>query len=222
MIAPVLEVPASRTQVGGRASDVAPKRRYHPPPLAEDRTATLLDRAASGDPHALDALAVRFLPRLRAFVRLRMGAELRDREESMDVVQSVFRELVEHQDGLRYDCEPQFVAWLFTTALNKVRQKHRYHRRECRERGREHELDPELAAALSEITPSRDAAGREQVERLQEAFAELPDDYREVIALSRIVGLSHREIAVHLDRSEVAVRKLLGRALVKLAVLMEG
>ena len=52
------------------------------------------------------------------------------------------------------------------------------------------------------------------------AFAQLPEDYREVITLSRVVGLSHGQIASQLGKSEGAVRVLLHRALARLSGLL--
>jgi type IV pilus assembly protein PilW len=66
-------------------------------------------------------------------------------------------------------------------------------------------------------TPSGVLQAREEVERIEAAFDALPDDYREVITLSRIVGLSHAEIAERSGRSEGATRTLLYRALGRLA-----
>ena len=45
----------------------------------------------------------------------------------------------------------------------------------------------------------------------------LPDEYRQVILLARIVGLSHADLAREMGRSETAVRTLLHRALARLA-----
>lgn len=56
----------------------------------------------------------------------------------------------------------------------------------------------------------------ETAARLEKAYRALPENYRQVIALSRGAGLSHREIAAHLEKSEVAVRSLLSRALADL------
>ena len=153
-----------------------------------------------------------------------MGPGLRLREGSMDLVQSVCRELVEGLDEFRYEGEPQFLGWLFTTALNKIREKQRFHARERRSAAREASevaADVEDLVAIAHwITPSRDASGKERMRRLEAAFAELPDEYREVIGLARIAGLSHKEIAVRTDRSEAASRELLGRALVRLGELL--
>ncbi|MCC6783742.1 MAG: sigma-70 family RNA polymerase sigma factor [Planctomycetes bacterium] len=192
--------------------------------MNEDRTRSLVEAASRGDAPAIDELIRRHLPRLRAYVRLRMGQALRLREGSMDVVQSVCRELIEHLDEFRYEGENQFLGWLFTTALNKVREKQRFHRRECRNPKQEAALDlsdaEDLAAIAHWLTPSRDAAGREKLVLLDRAFQDLPDEYREVIALARIVGLSHKEIAARMDRTEAAARKLLGRALARLGELL--
>jgi DNA-directed RNA polymerase specialized sigma24 family protein len=48
----------------------------------------------------------------------------------------------------------------------------------------------------------------------------MPDDYRTVITLSCIVGMSHAEIAEELGWLEPAVRKLLSRARARLARLL--
>lgn len=70
-------------------------------------------------------------------------------------------------------------------------------------------------------TPSRAAMGAEQLAAFEQVFDRLPEDYREVITLSKLVGLSHAEIAVEMKRSEGAVRVLLHRALARLGVLLE-
>ena len=69
-------------------------------------------------------------------------------------------------------------------------------------------------------TPSREAIAREQLGRVEQAFESLPDDYRRVITLSRIVGLSHAEIAEVLGRTPGAVKTLLNRAVVRLTSLL--
>jgi RNA polymerase sigma-70 factor (ECF subfamily) len=63
---------------------------------------------------------------------------------------------------------------------------------------------------------------RERIARLEAAFDRLPADYREVITLTRIVGLPHREVAEAMGRSETASRMLLYRALAELAAELEG
>ena len=52
--------------------------------------------------------------------------------------------------------------------------------------------------------------------QLADVLAALPDDYREVIILRNLEGLSHAEIAQRLNRSPGAVRMLWVRALAAL------
>lgn len=186
----------------------------------------LVAAASGGERPAIDSLVQRFLPRLHLFVRLQMGEALRQHEDSADLVQSVCVDLLSHLEGFHYESEEKFVSWLFTAALNKVREKARHHGRERRAADREvRGLEgPQLDAALggSLLTPSRDAIGREELANLERAFEQLPPDYRQVIALHRLVGLSHAEIAVQIGRTEAATRKLLGRALAQLGQLTAG
>lgn len=190
----------------------------------------LYARVHAGDVGALDALLIAYLPRLRAFVRARMDERLRQRESCSDLVQSVCRELVGAKAGFEFRSEAEFRGWLFTAALNKVREKHRFHRAERRDAGREAKAEPgacvdvgDLAAASATVgTPSAAAMRNEELERLEAAFEQLPEDYREVVTLTRLARLSQRDVAVLMGRSADAVQKLLGRALLKLGEIMDA
>ena len=98
-------------------------------------------------------------------------------------------------------------------ALNKVRQKAAFHRAQKRdvaleERGA-YDADSEDTAPAGlyssvcslDPSPSENAIGHEEAERIERAMDKLPEDHREVILLARIVGLSHREIAARLGRA---------------------
>ncbi len=181
-------------------------------------TPELYERATRGDPIALDALLEQYLPRLHAFVSTRLGGELRAREGSLDVVQSVCRELLDARDHFDFAGEDRFRAWLFTAALNKVRERHRrLHaaRRDARREVGEDGLDLDLLA-LTFTTPSQAAIGAETGRAIRAALDDLSEDHREVITLARIARLPHPVIAELMDRSEVATRQLLSRAMVQL------
>lgn len=178
----------------------------------------LFDAARAGDPAAIDRLIEHHLPRLHAYVRLRLGAEVRAREASMDVVQSVCRELLAAAPGFEFRGEERFRDWLFTSALNKIRDKQRFHGRDKRDAARERPVDDgELVRAASYLTPSVDAIGRETAQALADAMAALSDEHREVVTLARVVQLPHAVIAESMGRSEAAVRQLLVRALLELS-----
>ena len=195
---------------------------------AEDGERARLARAAAGDPAAVEELLGQHLDGLRAFVRLRMGRLVRSREETVDVVQSICREVLGDLDRFEYRGAGAFRHWLYTRAENKLRDRGRFWRRERRDPAREvaGTLDPgeevgALAGAASLVTPSQHATAKEELERLEAAFAELPADYREVILLARVVGLTHAEIAERIGRSTSATWTLLSRALARLSTLLE-
>lgn len=181
-------------------------------------TARLFEQATSGDEAALDTLLERYLPQLHAFVHARMGPALRPRESSMDVVQSVCRQMLAARSGFDFQGEERFRAWLFTSALNKIREKHRHHHLDKRDLGREQPASPHAAMAefAHLLTPSQEAVGRETAAALAAALAALSEEHREVISLARLVRLPHRIIAEVMGRTESATRQLLGRALLRL------
>ncbi len=59
----------------------------------------------------------------------------------------------------------------------------------------------------------------EALDRLERALDELKPEYREVIVLKRIEGLSHAQIAEKLGKNAGAVRMLLARAMAALAMV---
>ncbi|MEO6594138.1 MAG: sigma-70 family RNA polymerase sigma factor [Planctomycetota bacterium] len=178
----------------------------------------LFDDATRGDREALDQLLQRYMPQLHAYVHARLGAQLRARESSLDVVQSVCRELLEAREDFAFRGEERFRAWLFTSALNKVRERHRRLHSEKRDVEREEPVhDIEVATAMVHmLTPSQDAVGNETAAAVSAALAALTEEHREVITLARLVQLPHRVIAEVMSRTEEATRQLLARAMVRL------
>lgn len=170
-------------------------------------------------PDDVEALVARYLPSLRAFVRMRMGAELRAKEESCDIVQSVAREVLQHQDRFQHGGEAGFREWLFTTANRKVSKHLRHWRTEKRGQRHEAALPPELAGLTP--TPSRHASAREELDAVERAIDTLSDEQRDVVTWSRLLGLSHAEIAARLGKTDVAVRKILSRALARIAAALD-
>lgn len=170
----------------------------------------------------LDQIVARYLPRLHAYVRHRMGSRLRAREASADVVQSICREVLEERENFEYRSEAEFISWLLTAAMNKLRERGRHIGRIKRDPEREQpDLPPDASVFASLVTPSQEAARAEQLTSLEEGLQRLPEDYREVIVLARIVGLPHSEIASRMGRTVSSTRNLLGRALIRLVKEMD-
>lgn len=186
----------------------------------------LVLRAQSGEEAAVESLLQRFSPGLAAFVRHRAGPLVRANENPSDLVQSVCREVLEDLSGFRYEGEAAFKQWLYKRALHKIVDRDRYYRAEKRGAGRvvQGEGDEHrdlLGGYQTFCTPSKVAMGKEAMARIERAFDRLPEDYREVILLSRIAAMSHDEIAERLGRTSAAVRTLLSRALARLSTFLD-
>jgi RNA polymerase sigma-70 factor (ECF subfamily) len=185
--------------------------------------------ACQGDSDAIDELIEHYLPALRGFVRLRAGAMLRRQESTSDLVQSVCRELLVHQSRFRHPSPAAFRRWLFITAQRKISTRKAYYLAQKRDvmRNMERRLgnsmtNESLVGCYKTLsTPSKRVAAKEDVERIEAAFDELPDEYREVITLAHIVGMTRAEIAEHLGKSEGAVRMTLHRALAAVARVLK-
>ena len=181
-----------------------------------------VERFRAGDPSALEVLFEQHMPALLAFSRVRLGPMLAAHESAHDVVQSAFREVIEGAPRFMYGGEAAFRAWLYTHVSRKIADRAEYWGAQRRDAAREQRIDDGVLELVRRTlsTPSEGAVGREALEKLDAAFAQLPDDHREVILLARVAGLSRAEIAEATGRSEASIRNLLPRALARLADLM--
>ena len=190
------------------------------------RTQQLVALAQEGDTSALDQLCGVYTERVRRIVRFRMGPELRSQLESMDLVQEALIDAVKDLDAFTYASEGDFLRWLARIVENTIRDNvDRMHaaRRDVRRQvalgqiatrtGRA-PADAGLPAAAT--TPSAVLLLREELDRLEWAMDQLKPEYREVIMLAKIEGLTGKEIAAKLNKSRAAVAMSLSRAIVAL------
>ena len=197
-----------------------------------EKVQELVQRAAKGDLDAVEILLEQYLPGLRGFIRHKTGPLILERETVADVVQVVCCEVLKKLDRFQFGGEAAFKHWLYATALRQVRNRAKYWRREKRAAARELSIDDRkeegtrsfgslLDQYLTLTTPSRRLMSGEEIHRIEEAFQRLSDDHREIIALSRFSGLSHKEISERMGRTEKATRALLHRALEALSDLLK-
>jgi RNA polymerase sigma-70 factor (ECF subfamily) len=178
----------------------------------------LLEQAKAGSPEALNAIYERCGARLLAYIRLRLGRELRARLESRDILQSTLLKSVEHFADFRGSRTPSLMAWLAAIAEREIRDRADYNTRQRRDGAREVpiETDPSLpAAARSALTH---AILNEEARQLEAALESISPAHREVILLRKFQELSFAEIAGRLGKSEDACRMLLARAMTALTL----
>jgi RNA polymerase sigma-70 factor (ECF subfamily) len=198
----------------------------------DDKTRHLVAMAQDGDESALNRLCKVYGTRVLWIVRLRMGKELRSKLESMDLVQDAFVSALKDLGSFTYRNEGDFLRWLSRIAENRLRgHLHRLHankrdiRKEVRVNNRRRITEDSFVAALEAVdtkTPSAIMSKKEEFDKLARAIEELTPQYREVIVLTKIEGLSYKEIADRMGKSSEAVRKLVSRALEALISIFEN
>jgi RNA polymerase sigma-70 factor (ECF subfamily) len=188
----------------------------------------LLALARAGDATARGALLEAHRPYLELLARVQLGGRLRGKADAADVVQETFLEAHRDLSAFRGTTAAEFAAWLRQAlARNLANLLRHYYGTQARDPRLEQELadDPSSqspgevpAAPLS--TPSRLATRREDAVRLADALHSLPEDYRDVLVLRYLEGLSFPAVAARLSRSVDSVEKLWVRALARLRQMM--
>lgn len=180
----------------------------------------LIQRARAGSPEALNTLYERCAGRLLAYVRLRLGRDLRARLESRDILQAAMVKSIEHLNDFKGQETGSLMGWLARIADNEIRDRADYYQRQRREAAREMPLDDDApVAALTRSALSRVILD-EAAERLEAALEALTPAHREVILLRKFEELSFADIARRLGKSEDACRMLLARAMTALTLKM--
>lgn len=191
-----------------------------------------LKQAKQGDRESLGALFEPFGAYLTLLARLQLDGRLSGKIDPADVVQETFLRAQQAFDQFRGTSERELMGWLRQILASRMaKQLRRYYGAERRNVGLERALDADLdrssfvldaALVAAGSSPSQTARRREQAVILADALAQLPPDYREVIILHHLQGLTFAETAARMQRSRGAVEKLWVRSLVALRRQLGG
>jgi RNA polymerase sigma-70 factor (ECF subfamily) len=155
-------------------------------------------RAKQGDEDAIRFLYLRYADNVYGYV----CSIVRDEHEAEDVTQQIFAKLLTALQRYEPRSVP-FSAWILRIAHNAAIDSMRARRAVPCEEVRSPELEDASVA-------------RERASDLHEAISKLPDEQREVIVMRFVLGLSPREIAERIGRSEDAVHGLQHRGRITL------
>lgn len=171
-----------------------------------------LDRARRGDREAVMRLLGKHDDRLRRLIHDRLGAGLRAKLSTSDVLQSTYLDILRGIRNFEGKTAEEFVGWFTRLVENNIRDKAKYFGARKRQGG---EALPEDALDEQPISGSGPASFSALVDDLRlvhESLDALNEDYRKAILLKFMEGKSPGEIAGQLGRTEAAVRVLLVRA----------
>ena len=192
--------------------DRAPRETAQEPPLVV--TQELLRLAKAGDPGALEALMVRYLPRLERWASGRLPPFARSLFDTADLVQETLLQTLRGLEGIEVRGPGGFQAYVRQAVLNRIRDQIRWSRR--RPGG-------EVPEHLEDRTPSplERAVGTDLLDRYERALATLKDADRELLHLRIELDFDYAEImAMTAHPSPDAVRVAVRRALTRLAEAM--
>jgi RNA polymerase sigma-70 factor (ECF subfamily) len=200
--------------------------------VVETNPEQLLHRARAGEEVALGRLLELYRAYLVVLARVQIGRRLQGKVDASDVVQEAFLGACRDFPQFRGTTEKEFLGWLrqilASLLANLVRHYQGTQRRDVRLERQlaldleqsSQALDRSLVAPQS--SPSQQASRREQSVLLAAALGRLPAEWRELLILRHLEGLTFPEVSRRLDRSIDSLKKQWPRALAALRRLLEG
>jgi RNA polymerase sigma-70 factor (ECF subfamily) len=183
--------------------------------MSVDSLEALLERLNGGDDAAAERAFLEYEPYLRKVVRRLLPATLRPKFDSVDVVQSVYGDVIGafRAGGMRFGTPAQLRAFLVRATRNRFIDRLRQHQTALR---LEEPLADRPAHRLPESAgprPSESAMAGELWERL---LALCPPEHHRLLHLRRR-GASTGEIAAEVGMHEGSVRRVLRDLSVRVA-----
>ena len=191
---------------------------------------SLIERITQGDENAMAEYLQYRRVDLLAVILSKMGPALRSKIEVDDIFQEVATQACKHMQELDFTAQSPF-GWLCELAQRRIVDADR--RFSAQKRARHHEVaihgsgdQSQIGFAnllVASITSPSHAFSRKQKEfRLLEALAQLSEEQQASIKMRYAEGLSNKEIAQRIGKSDGATRVLLTRALQKLKTIVES
>jgi RNA polymerase sigma factor (sigma-70 family) len=172
-----------------------------------DPVDALLAKLCTGDTDAAEQVFLAYEPYLRMVVRRQLAGPLRSKFDSVDIVQSVWADVLEgfRTAGWRFTDTAHLRAFLVKVTRNRFLQRVRKHRRAL---GRE---EPLHEGDIERLPPSRQDRPSELVradELWKQMLALCPPAHRDLLDYKR-QGQSLAEIAARTGLHESSVRRIL-------------
>jgi RNA polymerase sigma-70 factor, ECF subfamily len=160
---------------------------------------------------------------LQVLAELHLDRRLRGKLDPSDVVQQTMLRAYSAIDELRSREPEVLTAWLRRILASTLADAVRHYERDKRDIHLERSASGFAAWLVADQTsPSRHLQRNEEMLRLVDALARLPDRMREVVVLKHCQEWTLQQIADHIGRSVPAVASLLRRGLADLRRELES
>jgi RNA polymerase sigma-70 factor (ECF subfamily) len=169
----------------------------------------LAQRAKDGDRHAFELLFRRHRPAIQRVIAIRT----RDDALADELAQVAFVKAFEAIATFRG--EAGFATWLYTIALNVVRN-------ELRRRSPDRHVPLDDVDLITNALGTGKLVAREVRDKLAAAIADLPPKQRMIVELHLLHGLPFREIAPLVASNDESARRNYSHALKRLRAVLLG
>jgi len=161
----------------------------------------IMEAVKNGNLQQASILFDRYHKRIFNFLARMAG----DREAAEDLTQNVFLRMLKYRHT--YKPEMKFQSWIYQMARNAFSDYYQQQKQRIPVKMEVEKLDdhlPDLMEALEQ---------EENEKRLIRALAQLPDDYRELLVLTRFQHLKYEEVAGFLNMTVANVKVKVHRAI---------
>jgi RNA polymerase sigma-70 factor (ECF subfamily) len=167
---------------------------------------------------------------LKVLAELHLDRRLRGKLDPSDVVQQTLLRAHSALGELREHKPEVLAAWLRRILASTLADAVKHFERDKRNIGLERSLEADIDRSASgfgawlaadQSSPSGRAERNEELLRMVEALAHLPDLMREVVVLKHCQGLTLQQISARIGRSVPAVASLLRRGLEELRIRLK-
>ncbi len=168
---------------------------------------------------------------LQVLAELHLDRRLRGKLDPSDIVQQTMLRAYSAFGEIRSQETEVLTAWLRRILASTLADAVKHYERDKRDIHRERSIEADLDRSASgfaawlaadQTSPSRQFERNEEMLRLVDALARLPDRMREVIVLKHCQGWTLQRIADHIGRTVPAVASLLRRGLADLRRELES
>jgi len=195
----------------------------HPMSASSPVEIEFIERLKAGEERAFDEFVTRYTPNVYALLfRLTENTE-----EAQDLTQETFLRSFKSIKNFRGDANLK--TWLYRIAVNESRNRFRWWKR--RKSNVTVSLDAETDYSQSPLSekisdrsanPETETLRREREQALKKALSELSVNFREVIVLRDIEGLSYEEVASALETNVGTVKSRIARGREELRKKLTG
>ena len=180
----------------------------------------VIDKVLKGDNEAFSGIIEKYQNMIFRYVY----SKFHNYDEALDITQEIFIMAIEALKTFRR--ESKFSTWLYSIMVNYCKnyqkKSRRYNTVPINMSRGEDEFDLQLPDERQ--NPENDVVNSDSLRIVKEEIEKLPDDYREILLMRDVEGLSYNEISDILDikLSNVKVRIHRGREFLKNRLYSRG